>query len=531
MVQLANLPVHICNGSGHRGTSIVGWLPIVEGDEDQKGHKHFVNLKWVVWHDSFVKLLQSLAKRKDVLILLADYEEQSVMALIQGFRGLFPCPICLVPAADQTKIITKYELHNQENTKNTILTAFNLPKIMAEDVLKQKGLWLVQTYITKLGSGVMVSVNNQAAEAPQWCNIHHFNKVLNVHFTDASKFENIVKLSLYITYDLFPHKSSTDGYLLLCLIHHYLNINMYSALDVHIEHTIEAGEAELKIFEQCLGEYITKTASNEWKKLWDFVKLHILSHLFPDIQMKGVSKNANTQPSEQKHHELKNAWHQTNFQDTSPQILQKVAQIDAMNFIQACVEAEEDMVEEPDSSKVKLTDFERVILGSAQQHTMFLEAEDGHDGMVCYKNFASTVNNFFKQQVAAGYEIEQQLGETTEYVQSYFSYTEYAFIKCSNNFHGQPQHDSIMYISNGKTKFGVLQMVFTVKLGETIYPLCYVQPYKFLNPHQWTQRDKDLQLLHLWKQGLNSKSMEVIFCKVNHKGSSGISSICSTKEI
>ncbi len=67
-------------------------------------------------------------------------------------------------------------------------------------------------------------------------------------------------------------------------------------------------------------EYIAETESHEKKKSWEFIKLHMLSHLFSDIRMKGVTKNANTQPSEQKHHELKAAWRQTNFRDISPQV-------------------------------------------------------------------------------------------------------------------------------------------------------------------------------------------------------------------
>ncbi len=44
-------------------------------------------------------------------------------------------------------------------------------------------------------------------------------------------------------------------------------------------------------------KYIAETESYE-KKSWEFIKLHMLSHLFSDIQIKGVTKNANTQPSE-----------------------------------------------------------------------------------------------------------------------------------------------------------------------------------------------------------------------------------------
>lgn len=56
-------------------------------------------------------------------------------------------------------------------------------------------------------------------------------------------------------------------------------------------------------------------------------------------------------------------------------------------------------------------------------------------------------------------------------------------------------------------------MVFTVKLGETIYPLCYIQPYKLLIHQQTTQKNKDFQLLQLQNQGLNQKNIEVIFAR------------------
>lgn len=64
------------------------------------------------------------------------------MALIRGFRGLFPCPICLVPAGEQMEITTKYPLRSQEDTKDTILKAASpsLSKTETENILKNKGL-------------------------------------------------------------------------------------------------------------------------------------------------------------------------------------------------------------------------------------------------------------------------------------------------------------------------------------------------------------------------------------------------------
>lgn len=91
----------------------------------------FVNLKCVVWHSSFLKILKSIATLSKtgfahkcfdgiirwlyplILILSGDYEEQyapseinimhshnvdrCVMALIRGLKSHCPCPICLIP--------------------------------------------------------------------------------------------------------------------------------------------------------------------------------------------------------------------------------------------------------------------------------------------------------------------------------------------------------------------------------------------------------------------------------------------------
>ena len=75
----------------------------VEGSEEEKGDKSYVDLKRVVWHDCFTKLLAVLEARKGgekvacadgiervlvpvILILSADYEEQYV--IFQSFAYL-----------------------------------------------------------------------------------------------------------------------------------------------------------------------------------------------------------------------------------------------------------------------------------------------------------------------------------------------------------------------------------------------------------------------------------------------------------
>ena len=104
IARCANLPVKMRNGIGLGGGRVVGWLPVVGygiwyiylSDDFFKveGNKVDANFKRVVWHKSFLKLLESIHKLSKIgfkiqcadgvvrhvylaiLILSADYEEQ-----------------------------------------------------------------------------------------------------------------------------------------------------------------------------------------------------------------------------------------------------------------------------------------------------------------------------------------------------------------------------------------------------------------------------------------------------------------------
>ncbi len=90
-------------------------------------------------------------------------------------------------------------------------------------------------------------------------------------------------------------------------------------------------------------------------------------------------------------------------------------------MIQAQIDAWKQAIDDIDGTVVKPTDFGKVIFIAAKLLIMHEDAQKNHNELLCYKNFGSTVNQFFKEQVKAGYEIQQQPSETTEYVQSYYS--------------------------------------------------------------------------------------------------------------
>ncbi|KAG1859234.1 hypothetical protein F4604DRAFT_1589105 [Suillus subluteus] len=138
-----NLPVHIRNGDGIGGGRVVGWLPIVPTDSNSDGKLSYMNLKCVVWHKAFIKLLKSIILYSKtgfahkcfdttmqwlyplILLLSAAYEEQymflrvilhldishfdrCVMALIHGLNSNCPCPVYLIPSIKLTDLRMAY---------------------------------------------------------------------------------------------------------------------------------------------------------------------------------------------------------------------------------------------------------------------------------------------------------------------------------------------------------------------------------------------------------------------------------------
>lgn len=63
------------------------------------------------------------------------------MALIRGFRGLCPCPVCLIPKKEQRNISEKYQLRTAANMRMFIEQAENSQtEAEKEGILKAQGI-------------------------------------------------------------------------------------------------------------------------------------------------------------------------------------------------------------------------------------------------------------------------------------------------------------------------------------------------------------------------------------------------------
>ncbi|KAF8834824.1 hypothetical protein BDN67DRAFT_992580 [Paxillus ammoniavirescens] len=375
VARCGNLPVGLRNGDGIGGGRMVGWLPIVSEDSGQDGKLTFTNLKHVVWHQSFLKLLDSIILLSKtgfahkcfddvlrwlypiILILSADYEEQCVMAAIRGFNSYTPCPVCLVPANELYDHTTTHALRTCDEARarhelyrksrkagDAYMKAHSLRPVdnafwrinhsdphqffcfdpLHVDDIRMWGDHLFEELkkcLERLGRAAKKAVDDQHDAFPRWHNFNHFKSVTNISYSDGNKLLDISKQILYTTQNIITQEADAIGYALLKCIASYIQYHMYISLDVHTESTLEAGEKELLVFHQCLQSYISMQDPAS-RKNWNFPKVHSAKHAFNDIREKGAACNFSTRPNEKVHGPFKHAFFlQTNWKDVANQLL------------------------------------------------------------------------------------------------------------------------------------------------------------------------------------------------------------------
>ncbi|KAG1867513.1 hypothetical protein C8R48DRAFT_747364 [Suillus tomentosus] len=274
--RIANLPVKIWNSTG--------WLPIVSEDPEHAGKSSFVNFKNAIWHESFLKLLESCA---------------------DAIRHLL-WPLILILSADYKK--------HAESEEALWLAHAKKSKKERERLLKTYLLCDIEVWFAR--SFYYLSYD----ALPRWSNLTHFSKVVVIYFNDSSHHEDISKMAIFAAQRILRRSQSKLGHLLLRCIHHYIDLDMYAGFEVHTEDTISAGRQALREFSALMEEYILKSQPVTGKN-WNFSKKHASSHLFDDILVKGATQNFNTKPNEKMHSPVRDIYHnRTNFKDVATQV-------------------------------------------------------------------------------------------------------------------------------------------------------------------------------------------------------------------
>ncbi|KAG2155790.1 uncharacterized protein EDB93DRAFT_1262085 [Suillus bovinus] len=537
IARCANLPVGICNGEGFGGGRLVGWLPIVEEDRKYSGTQSFVNFKNVIWHESFKRLLKSIALLSKtgcwvmcwdnikclfyplILILSADYEEQCVMALIRGTKCKCPCPVCLVPREELGNVLTSYPLRTSASVQATITEARSFSRQEdKEKLLMSQGLRDVdnafsdvahtdihsavsfdrlhfQKRIKSVGRQIQSEIDVHFDSMPRWRNINNFKHVMDISFSDGSKYEDISKLIIFAAHDVIDRGTHTLPYLLLRCIREYVNIDMYAALEVHTSETIAAGCLAITEFTQLLERYSAKDDSG---KNWAYPKRHAYAHLFDDIEAKGATQNTNTKPNEKCHGPIRQIYLRgTNFKNIAEQVLRLDHCFLIAHSIRLDIEDYDDLiVSQKDPSWVQ-----------QQNEQTFAALEQEHASDNAFNRFRIKLANFLSDSLPAhgiplpgGKRIKFMPDETVtehrfvkvnyESIVDWRTATDY--LRCSPSFHNFPRYDCVILQTQAGVIFGRLLMLFTCVVDGQTHPVALVHPYDAL-VGQRSLKDKHFQ--------------------------------------
>ncbi|KIK14010.1 hypothetical protein PISMIDRAFT_17600 [Pisolithus microcarpus 441] len=223
--------------------------------------------------------------------------------------------------------------------------------------------------LDKAGHQTMAMVEKNMM--PRWHTLNHFDEALSISYTDGQKFEDLSK------------NTEKEGYLLLHCLQAYIEFDLYTALELHMTHTIAAGQEALSTFNALMQKYAQKT--DNMKKNWNFPKNHTCMHAFNDIKAKGITHNFNTKPNEKMHGPLKEKYQKhTNFKNVAQQILD-VNHLKAVLELIHCrisnydvylsnMEADMRSSEGNDVDNVEQEDFFHVRLGSRVKQPLALGA-------------------------------------------------------------------------------------------------------------------------------------------------------------
>ncbi|KAG1829439.1 hypothetical protein EV424DRAFT_1470719 [Suillus variegatus] len=471
IVRIANLPVEICNSTSVGGRQVVGWLPIVKEDPKYSKKKSFVNFKNAVWHESTLKsgywfecwdcvqrLLWPL-----ILILSADYKEQCVMALIRGTQRQ-------VSVSNQQSVLSDaHPLRMSTESLNILNPAISTStQKEKEQQLKVYSLRDVENYFGKvpycdlqfwledLGQEAAVKIDMNFDALPRWRNLKHFSHMVGIDFNDGSTHEDISKMIIFAVQSVLSQTNNELGYLLLCCIRCYVDLDIYAALELYIE-----------------------KSHPETNKNWNFPKKHLLTHLFDDIIAKGVTRNYNTKPNEKMHGPLRAIYHwQTNFKDVAPQILRydhwlltslsihdEINDLDAYtNNLKATIEPDA-----TENSEGVVNAAARVQLGARQNDVFFADIEQSHATDRAFFGFRIKLNQFLNDLLPNN--AIPLPNEMHIRFQACDQITEFRYLRVNY------EYDCVMIKTEHQPFFARLIYMFHCKVGGTECSIALIHPY------------------------------------------------------
>ncbi|KAJ4476792.1 hypothetical protein C8R41DRAFT_869631 [Lentinula lateritia] len=530
------------------------WSFQVSEDAAHSGKADFVNFKNVVWHESAAKIFESMAEYcrtgytmvcgdgvrrwmyPIVLIKSADYEEQcpiphdqlldfdnkylertakDTIEILNNARQK-----ALISKADEEAELKKYSLRPCFNSFFKLAHSDPYAGVSFDDLhFQDSGVWGDHIFehakiqinnrsaVTKIDNRNKLSVRFK--EFPRWSKLNHFDTgVMKLSFNDGSKHYDISRLFLFAAHDVIPEKEDKAAYTLLKVMRKYINMIMYSGLNVQTSDTIALGHSAIKNFVDMLKVYIS--LSPDVNKTFNVIKIHYHQHLYDDIENKGVLCGMSTKPNEKFHGPLRKIYlRQTNFKDTAKQIVrfehQSVVATLIQDEIQILDRYEHGNPELPSDLETPI-DNVHFTLGSKLKPVSFAQLE-GKD--LIFARIHIRLAEFMLTLLTTATNIVRVTYTAHDTVIPYqFLKIRYESLEtwrlavdilhCNPNFHGHPRYDYIIFSGILGPVFAQLHYLLLCNACDSQYLIALVQAYKIINTR--SRIDKDLGLLRIRKE-------------------------------
>ncbi|KAK1215605.1 hypothetical protein PQX77_021784 [Marasmius sp. AFHP31] len=551
---IGNLPADIRNAGGIGGGKVVGWQPVVEEEAEHTKKKAFVDFKFTVWHEAFLKILESIIVMSQVgesikcgdgvtrliyvilLALSADYEEQ-----------------CMVGKENLSDLSHSWRKRNAEDTTEVLndVSEMNL-KGEQEELLKMHSLRYGQNVsmrLTNFDPFQAVSFDDLYFEDSGMWGAHLFPRlkdhfehglgraakaaldksaVTTMTFNDGSKHRDVSRMFLFAAEGLFQKEQDPAAYQLLKCVRAYVNIMMYAGLHVQTTATMAAGRESIRMFHGALIKYMELPIPEKMKpKNWDFIKLHYFAHLFDDIQNKGALRNFSTRLFEKKHGPLRVIYQRrTNFKNIATQILNIKHQLDVSDIIKADIETMEAYKTYLKTQEDPPEDTE-VLEGLGGRHFTIgskLQAATFEDFCRTHGSSDVRMRNDLASYMSIGLQAAGKPLPNNRWLQfkpsdcivpfqylkvNYESYETWKlttdYLRCNPSFHNRPRYDFVLFSAGSVSEptFAQLKHLFICEVGGEKYALAYVQPYKVITVGRRPQSDRDFGILRIQREQAN----------------------------
>ncbi|KAG9094666.1 hypothetical protein FS749_012061 [Ceratobasidium sp. UAMH 11750] len=420
---VGNLPASIRKRRGEKGGgTLIGYLPKAPKD---LGVSDLAGLRCQVYHDTLRSIFEELKiparhgipmrcgdgiVRNFVPVIAAtaaDYMEFIRMVCILGHNSGFPCPICLVPRLEQSKLMEVWPTRTVSGSEDVLDRANQAPTISKRnEILHEQSLRNIRSAFLDLippihsiydaiiadplhqieqgvwGKHLWPWIKNQLPDSskqilddrmkaiPRYPDLKHFpNGITDLEYITGKEHGVILRVIVPLISDLI-----VDEYrkIVLGTFRSLAKIYLMAKFTTHNDLTLEALDKEIARFDR-LHRKLAKTFDGISA---NYPKFHSLSHLTDIIRRLSTTDNYHTGLGEAMHPQSKRDYRRTNRQmNFEIQMLRMYQEREAIMRIRARIDAAAKSNDEPEDNVATAWNGPRVYFGSSDRNGRQLAAE------------------------------------------------------------------------------------------------------------------------------------------------------------